>query len=136
MNAFPEGPLLKSLRIAGFDDVLRCGIVAAASFRYSPLFRWERPYHTSFPEDTLLSYRTQVLDAIRSEDIIVIIAEDEFDPHEDRKTEAIIPKDNGWTPPNKGEKAIVGWAAIKLEPTSQRKGQYKNLTGKGMTRLL
>jgi hypothetical protein len=52
-------PPLDSLRIATPADVLRIGIVAAAGFRYSPVFRWERPHHEQHPGDTLLSYRTQ-----------------------------------------------------------------------------
>ena len=124
MEPFPVDPQLGDLRVATPDDILRCGIVASASFRYSSLFRWERPYHKDFPEDTLLSYRTQAKDFILRDDIIVIVSEDAYEPDEKEKTEAIIPAENGWSAPAAGEKVVVGWAAIILEPDSKRKGQY------------
>ena len=126
MVHFPAGPKLEGLRVASLDDVLRCGIVASASFRYSPLFRWERPYHENFPQDTLLSYRTQAKDSIQRDDVIVLVSEDAYDPNEAEKTEATIPGENGWSAPTVGEQVVVGWAAIILEPNSKRKGQYHN----------
>jgi len=38
--------------------MIRIAIVATTGFKYSPLFKWERPHHEDFPDDTLLSYRT------------------------------------------------------------------------------
>ncbi|KAK3935949.1 GCN5-related N-acetyltransferase protein [Diplogelasinospora grovesii] len=127
MVALP--PVLGGLRVAAPEDVLRIGIVATAGFRYSPLFRWERPYHEQHPADTLLSYRTQFQTAMESDNFIVLVQEDAYEPKEDDKTTAIIPPNNGWTPPEAGEKVVVGVLIVKLEPGSPRRGQLKDHKG-------
>lgn len=78
---------------------IHVGIVATAGFRYSPLFKWERPHHEEFPDDTLLSYCRQLLSANLSDDFIVLVQEDAYLPEENDKTYAIIPDNNGWTAP-------------------------------------
>ncbi|GAB1317027.1 N-acetyltransferase domain-containing protein [Madurella fahalii] len=122
-------PSLGDLRVATPADVLRIGIVATAGFRYSPIFRWERPHHEQYPEDTLLSYRTQFQNAMKSDDFIVLVQEDAYDPQENDKTDAVIPSDNGWELPEAGAKVVVGVITIKLEPDSTRKGQMKDHRG-------
>ncbi|ATY60503.1 Acyl-N-acyltransferase [Cordyceps militaris] len=124
MSGPPPSPALGILRVATPADILRIGIVAAASFCYSPLFRWERPHHEEFPDDTLLSYRTQFKDAMNNDEVVVLVVEDAFMPNENDCTKAIIPPGNGWTPPAEGEKVVVGVASIKLEPGSNRRGQF------------
>jgi hypothetical protein len=109
--------------------VLRIGIVATAAFKYSPLFRWERPHHEKYPGDTLLSYRTQFQNAIQSDEFIVLVQEDTHDPRENDKTDAVIPDNNGWEPPQAGSKVVVGVISVKLEPGSARRGQLKNRDG-------
>ncbi|KAH6989584.1 hypothetical protein BKA56DRAFT_728041 [Ilyonectria sp. MPI-CAGE-AT-0026] len=128
-SVLPPPPDLGSLRVATPDDVMRIGIVATAAFRYSPLFRWERPNHDQYPDDTLLSYRTQLKTAIQSDDFIVLVQESAYQPNESERTEAIIPANNGWTPPDAGQQVIVGVLSVKLEPDSPRKGQLKNHKG-------
>jgi hypothetical protein len=76
----PAPPCLGTLRIATPANVLRIGIVATAGFKYSPLFKWERPHHEQYPSDTLLSYRTQFQNAIKSDDFIVLVQKDAYDP--------------------------------------------------------
>lgn len=129
-TSFPPGPDPVGFRLASPADVMRIGIVATAAFRYSPLFQWERPYHKKYPEDTLLSYRTQFKNAVQNDEFIVLVIEDEYKIDENKATEATIPAENGWDPPAEGEKVIVGVASIKLEPNSQRKGQFKSYDGK------
>lgn len=124
-----SGPPPGGLRIACPSDVLRIGVVATAGFRYSPLFRWERPYHKDFPADTILSYRTQFQDTIKSNDFIVIVAENGYQPDENENTEATIPSDDAWKAPTAGEQVVVGVASIKLEPGSKRMGEYKDNQG-------
>ncbi|KAM5359151.1 hypothetical protein ACJZ2D_014690 [Fusarium nematophilum] len=111
------------------SDVLRVGIVARAGFRYSPLFRSERPFNEQYPGDTLLSYRTQFQNAIKRDDFIALVQEDALPPEENDKTKAIIPHNNGWEAPEAGDKVIVGVISIKLEPGSARRGQLKNHQG-------
>lgn len=122
---FPPWLDLVGLRLVSPADVMRIGIVATAAFHYSPLFQWERPYHQKYSKDTLLSYRTQFNDMIQIGEFIVLVIEDEYKIDENNATKATIPSDNGWDPPAEGEKVIVGVASIKLEPKSQRKGQFK-----------
>ncbi|KAI1327875.1 hypothetical protein F5Y16DRAFT_182045 [Xylariaceae sp. FL0255] len=122
-------PALGALRIASPLDVLRIGIVAAAGFRYSPVFDWERPYHQKFPQDTLLSYRQEFASVIKSHEHIVLVALDKFDPDESKKTKALIPGDNGWTPPAGGDDVVVGVGCWKLEKGSKRLGDFQNDTG-------
>ncbi|EGX95008.1 hypothetical protein CCM_03280 [Cordyceps militaris CM01] len=133
MSGPPPSPALGVLRVATPADILRIGIVAAASFCYSPLFRWERPHHEEFPDDTLLSYRTQFKDAMSNDEVVVLVVEDAFIPNENDCTKAIIPPGNGWTPPAEGEKVVVGVASIKLEPGSNRRGQFASKDGKKHT---
>ncbi|KAK0618933.1 hypothetical protein B0T14DRAFT_536924 [Immersiella caudata] len=116
-------------RIANPSDVLRIGIVATTGFRYSPLPRWERPHHDKYPEDTFLSYRTQFQNAIKSDDFIVLVQEDENSPRESDKTDATIPSDNGWEAPEPGAKVVVGVITVKLEPVSARRRQMKDPRG-------
>lgn len=122
-------PPLGHLRIASPDDVPRISVVATAAFRYSPLFEWERPNHAKYPEDTLESYRAQFLDAIQSDDHIVLVREDAYLRDENNKTAAIIPDNTGWTAPKAGERVIVGVISIKLDPGSPHVGKLKSNNG-------
>ena len=126
----PLLPELGTLRVAAPADVLRIGIVATAGFRYSPVFRWERPHHEQYPEDTLLSFRTQFQDAMKSNDFIVLVQEDAYDPQEGDKTVAVIPIHNGWECPEPGTKVVVGVITIQLELNSPHRGQMKDHRGK------
>ncbi len=126
MASFPP---LGPLRVARPTDVLRIGIVATAGFKYSPLFAWERPHHKDFPHDTLLSYRSQFLFAIKSDDSIVLVHEDDYLPDENETTEAIIPDDNGWMAPEAGDPVVVSVVSIKLQRGSVHKGELKNHEG-------
>lgn len=122
-------PALGALRIASPSDILRIGIVAACGFRYSPVFTWERPYHKSYPADTLLSYRHEFSDVIRNPEYVVLVAVDKYDPNEGEKSEAVIPPNNGAETPYPGQEVIVGVACWKLQPGSSRIGQFQNDTG-------
>jgi hypothetical protein len=57
---------------------------------------------------------------IKNPEMIVLMIVDKYDPDESSATEATIPADNGWTPPERGEEVIVGIAVWKLEPGSRR----------------
>ncbi|KAK0744799.1 hypothetical protein B0T21DRAFT_93333 [Apiosordaria backusii] len=124
-------PALGNLRIATQADVLRISIVAVAAFVFSPVFKWERPYHKEYPKDTLLSYRSLFEDAVRSDDYIVLVAEDDYVSSENDHTIATIPDDHDWPAPAPGEgiKVVVGFISIKLEPESPHRGKFTD--GKG-----
>lgn len=127
--ATATAPDLGSLRIAAPVDLLRIGIVAVAGFQSSAFFPWERPFHAKYPGDTLASYCTEFKAHIRSDEFVVLVQEAAYEPSEGQETKAIIPSDNGWTPPDAGEMVVVGVMSLKLEPNSPRRGQFKNRNG-------
>ncbi len=107
------------------EDVLRLGIVCTAGFRYSEQFIWERPFHEKYPEDTIVFFRHEVARFIKDPEAIVLVATDRYDPEESAKTEAVIPPDNGWSPPAAGAEVVIGMTVWKLQPGSPRKGRFQ-----------
>ena len=122
-------PRLGMLRVATPPDVLRIGIVATAGFRHTEQFIWERPRHQQYPQDTILFFREEFADFMKSPEHIVLVAFDKYEADESNKTAAVIPPDNGFTPPEAGEQVIVAVGCWKLEPGSKRKGRFQNKTG-------
>ncbi|KAI9150894.1 Taurine hydroxylase-like protein SAT17 [Paramyrothecium foliicola] len=106
------------VRQAKPSDIMRIGIICCAGFRYSPIFRWERPHHEEYPEDTLLSYRKIFADAIGNENSIVYVALDKYNPNENDYTTAKFPSQNDWNPPEKDTLIPVAIAWIKMPPGS------------------
>lgn len=82
MGSLREASALKHVRRATMDDLPRIAQVAAAGFFHSPVFRFQRPYHHLFPEDTLISYLREYEAAILNPKSAVIVAEDEKIEHE------------------------------------------------------
>ncbi|KAK4223411.1 hypothetical protein QBC38DRAFT_459353 [Podospora fimiseda] len=124
-----EAPSFGSLKLASPDDVLRLGVVCTAGFRYSEQFIWERTAHAQYPQSTMNWFRQEVMEFIRKPEFIALVALDDYDPDESSKTEAIIPVDNGWTPPKAGTPVVVGLGVWRLQPGSPRIGKYQNETG-------
>ncbi|KAI0199893.1 hypothetical protein F4808DRAFT_461288 [Astrocystis sublimbata] len=120
----PVSPPLGSLRLANIHDVPRIAAVATSGFYYSPVFTWDRPYHRHYPQDTFKSYEKMFADAIRNPEHIALVAEDSYDPDERAKSYAIIKPDAQMPIPEAGSQVIVGVATWKLEPKSQRYGQF------------
>ncbi|KUJ08322.1 uncharacterized protein LY89DRAFT_765174, partial [Mollisia scopiformis] len=118
-------PSFGALHLATPEDVLRLGVVYTAAFRYSEQFIWERPYHSKYPQDTILSFRHEVTTLIKDPKMIVLVAVDKYEPDESSKTDATIPVDNGWTPPEKGHEVVVGIAVWQLEPGCKRIGHFQ-----------
>jgi GNAT superfamily N-acetyltransferase len=128
-------PPLNPLRVASPRDILRIGVVAACGFSYAIDFDWERPYHTKYPKDTLLSFRKEVASFIKSPKHIVLVALDKYDPEEGKKSKAVIPPDKGAKIPGAGDEVVVGVVYLRLEPGSKRIGQFSNDKGMSYTRL-
>ncbi|KAI8710406.1 hypothetical protein NCS52_01577200 [Fusarium sp. LHS14.1] len=124
--ALSPSPPFGSLRRALPADVPRIGIVATGGYRYSPVFKNERPNHADFAGDTLLSYRHEFLSLIESREHIVFVATDKFDPNEGKMTKAIIPADDDWPMPEPDDEVVIGVACWKLSPESDRKGSIQN----------
>jgi hypothetical protein len=128
-------PSFGLLRLASPRDILRIGVVAAAGFRYSPVFEWERPYHEKYPEDTLLSYRQEFASRIKSPKHVVLVAVDKYESDEGEKSKAIIPPNNGAEISAEGDEVVVGVAFWELQPGSKRIGTFQNETGTNYARI-
>jgi hypothetical protein len=125
----PRTPDIQPLRIASPNDILRLGVVATAGFRYSEQFMFERIFHVDYPQDTIVFFRHEAEEFVKSPWHIILVAIDKYDPEESAKTEAVIPVDNGWQPPSPGEDVIVGFGVWKLQPDSAHVGEFQNVTG-------
>ncbi|KAB8345938.1 hypothetical protein FH972_022990 [Carpinus fangiana] len=123
-RSVPVPKLSSNLRLATPEDVMRIGVVATGGFRYSPIFQWMRPYHRIFPEDTVLSYRTEYLRALQNPNCVVLVALDKYDALENQKSEAIIPENDEYRPPVEGTEIVVGVASYRFQPNSERHGQF------------
>ncbi|PVH98943.1 hypothetical protein DM02DRAFT_656902, partial [Periconia macrospinosa] len=75
-------PLCEKVRIATIQDLERIATVAAAGFFHSPTFKYQRRYHAKYPDDTLLSYKSEYRDSILDPDCVVLVAEDDVKDHE------------------------------------------------------
>lgn len=64
------------------QDVERIATVAAAGFFHSPTFQYQRKYHAKYPDDTLLSYKSEYRAGILDPDCVVLVAEDHVKSHE------------------------------------------------------
>ena len=122
-------PSFGSLRLASTDDVLRLGVVCTAGFRYSERFIWERTAHHQHLQRTITWFRQEVSELNKKPEFIVLVAFDSYDPDESSKTDAIIPANNGWTPPKAGTPVAVGLGVWRLQPSSPLIGKYQNEIG-------
>ena len=125
----PFSPALGKLRIASLNDLPRIGVVAASGFRYTSVFIWERPYHESYPQDTLLSYRHKFREAILDQQYVVHVAEDRYRLDERDESTDVIPCEDGVSPRAPGETVVVGVACWKLQPGSPSIGEYQDHNG-------
>ena len=57
-------PLLDSFNIVKYLELLNIANVATRAFRFSPVFKFKRPFHEQFHKDTLASYYNLYRDAI------------------------------------------------------------------------
>ena len=99
------------------------------SFRYSPVFDGERPYHEKYSEDALLSYRQKFTDVPKGEEYVVLVAKTKYDLDKAQNSKAIIPRNDTISAPSAGENVIVGVRCWKLPPHSVLVGQFQNNTG-------
>ena len=125
-KTYPPAPPFGTLRLATISDVPRIAVVATAGFFYSPLFAWERRYHTQYPEDTVKDYAKGFADFIRDPGSIVVVAEDSYRPDEHSQTKALITTNLDEKIYQEGETVIVGVGALNLPPGSERIGQFVN----------
>lgn len=111
-------------RHAKLSDMPRTAVVAAAGFRQSPVFEYQRPHFNRYPQDTLASYERQYQQAILDPKTAVIVIEDEY-----RKDEVslvydalsiIYPFLHEQLPPEQlaSSSLIVGVGSLRLQPRS------------------
>ncbi|PSN63811.1 hypothetical protein BS50DRAFT_89484 [Corynespora cassiicola Philippines] len=122
----PAVPSFDHVRLATLDDLPRIATVAAAGFFWSPTFQFQRPYHAEFPEDTLLSYRSEYDAAIRDPATVVLVAEDDFREAEcERVYDALrsTPMYNASLGPKR--RVVVGISSLYLRPGSSYIGKFQ-----------
>lgn len=57
-------PLLDSFNIVKYLELLNIANIATRAFRFSPVFKFKRPFYEQFPKDILASYYNLYRDAI------------------------------------------------------------------------
>lgn len=123
-------PNLGSLRFARLSDVPRIGVVAAAGFHSSPVFRFERLHHNRYPRDTLASYRAYYEKEILDPNTVVLVSEACYKKNEVKDVydalSVIYPSLYNQLAPMdwESETLIVGVASLNLQRGSDRQGQF------------
>lgn len=134
----PPTQSLRSVRLARLFDLPRIGVVAAAGFYSSPVFKFERPYFNRYPRDTIANYRSEYQKAILDPDVAVLVAvakqkKNEVDSVYDALSviydEALgfaYPGIEDHTPTEEkaSAKVIVGVASLSLKADRVRHGEY------------
>lgn len=121
---FPMAPQLGALRLATLRDVPRIATVATAGFYYSPVFAWERRYHSQYPMDTFQSYSKMFADIILDPRYVALVVEDAYDPAEGDRIAATLAPDREMPPAQRGDSVVVGVASWEFELESPRIGQF------------
>jgi len=119
-------PPVHPVRFATPADLHRLSVITYAGFCDSPLFRYQRCYHTSYPEDTLLYYQTLFLEHLKSADTIIVVAVDAYDPSEGSKSNAVIVPGSEEERFTAGQEVAVGFCVWRLQAGSKRMGQFHN----------
>lgn len=109
-------PQIPGVRIAHPGDLPRISVVAAASFFWSPSFRFQRPRFRDFPQDTIASYYLEYEAAIQDPTCLVLVTEDMI--REDEAGYAYEALRDASTPAIAGHIGIVGVCSINLRSGS------------------
>jgi hypothetical protein len=120
-------PLPSSVRAAIPSDVPRIGALLVASFYYSPITTYARPYHAQYPQDTLAWYTNQARKYILDPRYVVLVAIDQFDPLEGKKTGAKGLED---VPNGEDAEGNVAVAAGVWDVGTERGGAWRNGEGR------
>ena len=73
-SAMPTFPA--NVRLATPADVSRLSIVAVAGASTTQEFKWMRPLAAEYPEDSINAWASRFVDAMQSDDSIVLVIED------------------------------------------------------------
>ena len=126
------------LRPARLFDLPRIGVVAAAGFYSSPVFKFERPCFNRYPRDTIANYRSEYQKAILDPDVAVMVAVAQHKENEidsvydalcviyDEALGFVYPGLEDYTPTEEktSAKAIVGVVSLSLKADRGRHGQF------------
>ena len=124
-------PSVEGVRLATLKDLRRISIVAAASFFWSPTFRFQRPRYRDFPEDTIASYRSEYAAAIQDPACVVLVAEDMI--KEDEAACIYEALRYAYAAEPVGSRGIVGVCSISLIPGSCYVGRFQSDYGRAGT---
>ncbi|KAF2005269.1 hypothetical protein P154DRAFT_356773 [Amniculicola lignicola CBS 123094] len=129
MSLDPALPSFDRIRLATFNDLSRIATVAAAGFYYSPTFRFQRPHHAEFPEDTISSYWAEYKATIMNPACAVLVAEDTCIEGESEQVYEALRRSPMYSRTGDARaQVIVGVCSISLEPNSWRVGQFQTGT--------
>lgn len=118
-------PPFDGVRLATSEDLPRIATVAAAGFFHSPSFQFQRVHHDKYPDDTLLSYRTEYHAAILDPASVVLVTEDTLINGEGESVYKALQAASAYSPGAAfGVKTVVGVASINIKPGSSYIGQF------------
>ena len=109
-----------TLREASQTDLEQLATVAAEGFPDSNVFQYQRPWSSTYPEDTLSSYRADYNDMLNDPYSLVFVVE--------------VPKtfkNPGLSTEFSGPPCIVALASAKLHPSQRRRAGAVDLSEKG-----
>lgn len=113
---------IPGVRLATTDDLLRISLVAAASFFWSPTFRFQRPLYHDFPSDTVASYLAEYTAALQDPACVVLVAEDTI--QEDEALCVYEALRSIYEPASFRSRGIVGVCSLSLKPNSPYLGHF------------
>lgn len=128
-RANPPLPQLHGLRFATSKDIWRAGLIISVGFGLSLEAAWLQPYLRTYPEDSLTSSQQYAEWAIRSDNVALLVVEDDYDPAEVERMTGIVPEVDTEERPMPDEKVVAGVAAWRFLSGSPRTGQFVNTEG-------
>jgi hypothetical protein len=115
----PPVPAFPSLWLASLQDVPRIAVVSTLGFQESEIFRFERPKHDQYPQDTLTAFRNLFREQI-SDPNSVVVAEDVRLPGGDQSSLVDDADDSAVNP----HRIVVGVCSWIFQSGSERNGQF------------
>lgn len=121
-------PSFDKVRLAQPADIKRMGSVTIAGFHTSQSFEWMQPNYSEHKIEALRTQRcTFRQHMMTSMDKVLIVVEDEYNPAENESCPDVTATEEGETPPQAGEKAVVGVAMFEVPKQSKRIGDFQNI---------
>lgn len=114
---------------------MRLDTIAYAAFEQTTHFTWMNPKHDCWPDRILALERLKVSSVMRTNNHVVLIALDAYDPDEAAKANVYIAFDDRAPPPSShwtSGRAVVGLAVWKFKDGSARPGEVEEKLRAGL----